>query len=95
MRNNKVSILADIASAILAATRERRATINDWYLSDSDYDVYAQASRALCGGTTMKICGASIHRLSSAPTFLKMTDTPRSEESPTGLHSKPDRERHY
>ena len=46
MRNNKVSILADIASAILAATRERRATINNWYLSDSDYDVYAQASRS-------------------------------------------------
>lgn len=83
MRNSKVSILADIAAAILAATRQRRATVSDWYLSDSEYEVYAEASRNLCGDTTMKICGASIHRLSSAATSLRIPD------------ENPERESHY
>jgi hypothetical protein len=67
MRNNQTGILAVVAAAILAAARQRGATISDWYLNDSDYDVYAEISRSLCGDATMKICGASIHRSASAP----------------------------
>jgi hypothetical protein len=73
MRNNQINILAAIATAILRASRQRGATVRDWYVSDSDYEVYAETAQNLCGDTTMKICGASIRRSSSVPDFLDDT----------------------
>jgi hypothetical protein len=67
MRNSQVNILAVIATAILRASRQRGATVRDWYISDCDYEVFAETAQNLCGDTTMKICGASIHRSSSVP----------------------------
>jgi hypothetical protein len=54
--------LPRIAQSILSAARARGTAIQDWYLSDAEYEEYMRASECLCGLPTMKICGASIHR---------------------------------
>ena len=54
--------LPRIAQSILSAARARGTAVQDWYLSDAEYEEYMRASESLCGLPTMKICGASIHR---------------------------------
>lgn len=54
--------LPRIAQTILAAVRARGTAVQDWYLSNEEYEEYVRASECLCGHPKMKICGASIHR---------------------------------
>ena len=79
MSDHRSAILGAIAQAILAAARERGETVQDWYLSDADYEEFVRASEALCGHPTMKICGATIHR---APNVKNLVAVNTAKKSP-------------